>query len=240
MFAALLAGLVASQWKAWCAVAIACVAFVAMCLFVWRAWLNKPRLRIGDPLINDETWHSSSALAVPAREAYLHVWNEPRHGGHPVERVYVTLRCIRESDGAELWRDVCARWSFSSKDIREEETLTARFLSLYPSDPRARIDIALKINGTDECYVINDRTMFEGPYRNFGRQSVIVEVVAHGAAFGLTIRGKRTYRLRQTGTHGDLDLSPMEGQLRLGRRILSFARGPDGTDQFSLLPPERS
>lgn len=162
MGAAALTTLVVHRWRAWTALGIVCLMAGLLVAFLWRAWLKKPQLRIGSPFVQDQMLNVGNDLAIPVREAYLHISNEPRHGGLPVDRVYVTLRCIRESDKVEIWENVYARWSYSSKDTREEETQTASFRSLFPSDPPERIDIALKINDKDECYILSPRTKYEG------------------------------------------------------------------------------
>ena len=214
--AAVLTALALHGWKAWAAMAVVCIAAPLVVVFVLRARQTFPRLVIETPLIRDQP-NPGLIVGFPGRQAYLHVSNRPRGGGNPAERVYVTLRCIRESDRTVIWDwgEIYARWSYLPKETRIEETLTARFVTIYPSDPPHRIDVAIKIEGVDSLgqenaiYIISDNTSHSGLQKPLGHEPILIDVRAQGTAFGQRLLCQRRFRLQDL-PNSDLSLSPIE------------------------------
>ena len=215
LVAAALTALALQGWKAWVATVIAIVAATLLIVFLTMAWLHTPRLTIHFPLVK---WEPTTGpiVAFPGHQAYLHISNTPRRGSFPVDRVYVTLRCVRESDGAVIWEwgEVFARWSFLPKVTLIEETMTARYVTIFPIDPPHRIDVAIQILGTDSLgeenatYIISDETSHLGLRRPLGPDPMLIEVRAQGVAFGRSIADSKSFRLVQPAGQA-LELLPV-------------------------------
>ena len=115
---------------------------LALIVLVTGMVRDHPRLVIGDPAIHPRrieappsgsrsvttttAWDiHTTAASVPAigggtadaHFAYLHVWNEPKHGSQTAQGVHLELRYLTE-DGQEL-RKCRARWS----DLPQTESL---------------------------------------------------------------------------------------------------------------------
>src|SRR5580704_138438 len=170
-------------------------AVAAIAVIIWLERLRSPRLTLADPVPNpphqvdipprgpfQNDWRS---LRVVVNNELLRPWANWWLVRLPAQQCRADITFLRSTDASPIFQQpMTGRWASGAPEPRVAHVQTASgqtvpvllnpqelkpALDLYPGDSLI-LDVAIRVDGENDCYGWNDETYYYSNWRNPNRQ----------------------------------------------------------------------